>query len=200
MVSQGNTYDRVWIDPLKTPWYDRFFEAWAFDSPQELFRALSGFTLKLRPWSRSQDLRRSGLSGWVYWVLYLRGYLQYLDEYDVTLHNLYLQYLVEYFGPQGHDPGLKSLLADRTRARARVILRYEEIGRFERFDVGRDTTLEVDPITLVVGGDGSSRDKVLHLSKSGVALLPGCVDGYHRLFLGRLFGLAALPCDVHGGI
>jgi hypothetical protein len=77
--------------------------------------------------------------------------------------------------------------------------------RFRDFDFFRDPAAQdldeaesVDSIIVVIPDPPPSDDDVLlvHEFGSGVPLLAGIIDGYHRLFLARLFRVERLPCRV----
>jgi hypothetical protein len=185
------------VDPSQTPWYDRFFSTWGFDTSDELFAAIDGVELPVDAVARSDDLARLGLSGWLYWTLYIKGYLQYLRGRDVGAENVYLDYLVRYGRGHNHDPGVADELASPETARARVERRFHDFDAFRR--AARDGLQEetdILPISCRVLREPQRDTKPLVDSDSGEVIAASMLDGYHRVFLARLYGLRRLPCRV----
>ena len=60
----------------------------------------------------------------MYWFLFLKGYLRYAETGEVEDHNIYLDYLVRYYGPRNHDPGIAFELCQPDLARARAGWRF----------------------------------------------------------------------------
>ena len=94
------------VDATRTQLHEHFFNVFAFDSRDELFAAFGDIEVGLDSLARSHDSRESVYSGWVYWFLFLKGYLRYAETGEVEDDNIYLDYLVHYYGPRNHDPGI----------------------------------------------------------------------------------------------
>lgn len=187
----------MYVDPVRTPWYDRFFSTWSFDNADDLLAAIDGVELSVDAVSRSDDLERLGLSGWLYWTLYIKGYLQYLRGRDLGRDNVYLDYLVRYGRSHNHDPGVVDEFASPERARARIESRFRDFDTFRRASQNnwQDDT-EIVPMTCRILRERQIDTKPLVDTESGAAVDVSLLDGYHRLFLARLFGLARIPCLV----
>lgn len=183
------------VDTVRTPWLDRFFTAMSFESPDDLLAAVAAMELDLDRMMKNRDLQLESTSGWLYWVLFIKGYLQYEQNGGAAYNTTYREYLTRYFGPQGEDPGIGSLLADPNGAAERATLRYKDFERFRAARASGATELTVDPIQLFVRTPPSEDAKPLFLANSETPVLAS-VDGYHRLFLARLFGVRQLACDV----
>jgi hypothetical protein len=188
-----------YIDGRKTPLTDKFFSTLDFDSTEDLLAAVAGMELDVDTVAKCHDLAWDVLGGWIYWVLYIKGYQQHKSTGKISEGNIYYDYLTKYFGPRGHDPGLVRILADTTSA-TRLVAR-----RFRDFDFFRDRVAHdpseaehIDPINLVLSNPPVKEDDVMLVYEIGSdnPLLASIIDGYHRLFLARLFKVERLPCRV----
>jgi SAM-dependent methyltransferase len=178
------------IDVQRTPWFDAFFSAWSFESPEDLLAAVRSTTLDLEAATRNRDLSGQGLSGWTYWYLYLKGYTQYVDADGVEDSNVYYRYLTEYFE---QDEGLAPVLRDREAARTRVGRRYEDFGALVANPDGQP---EFEPITIWTQEPAPVDAKLVFVDDSSVPLPAVDIDGYHRLFAARFHGLERVPAEV----
>jgi hypothetical protein len=183
------------IDAARTPWYDCFFERFPYNDVSDLLSGLGVLDLDVDILARTDDLRMNTLSGWTYWVLYLRGYLQYCRRGGVDEDNIYWRYLTRYFGPRGHDPGLVETLADPLAVRSRIALRFLDI------DALRNSRRSLSPaqlksIILQVASQPSSEAKILYRKNDEIPLPAAFIDGYHRLFIGRMFRLAGVQARI----
>ncbi len=185
------------VDPSQTPWYDRFFATWDFDTASELLDAIGGCEFSVDAIARSHDLARRGLSGWLYWTLYIKGFLDARREGGVSDRNVYLDYLVR-FGPlHKHDPGIASEVGDVARARSRIERRFHDFELVQRRAIGDPSNgSDLPAIACRVFREPQLDTKELVDSDSGQTFEASTLDGYHRLFLGRLFGLRSVPCLV----
>ena len=156
----------------------------------------SAIQLDVGKLATSYDLGTLALSGWTYWLLYLQGYAQFAQAKAVSDDNIYLTYLVKHFGPAGHDTGIASLLADREQARERVAARYRDCDAFRRCAAGdRSALREIAPLKIILRNPPTPDAKLVYQTGSDVPVRAS-LDGYHRLFLARLFGVAGLPAEV----
>jgi len=193
----NTTVELTMIDNAQTQWYDCFFERFRYDEVSDLFVQLEVLELDVDALAETDDLKRKTLSGWAYWVLYLRGYLQYCQRGEVDDRNIYWSYLTTHFGPRGHDPGLVETLADPLAARRRVALRFRDIDSLRvRSHPSAFPSAQLEPITLQVVSEPSQLAKTLYRKDDELPLPPVLVDGYHRLFVGRMFRAPGL----HGRI
>lgn len=179
-----------------TPWFDKFFSTFSTTSQAALFRVIGGMHASVESMVELRDFREGGLSGWSYWFLYLKGYIQYRDSDELLEDNIYCQYLSAHMTRLGHDAGLTKSLGDPTMLRDRVRWRYHDVDAFLRVHDLTGALDDVAPITLVVRnppGHGAAKVFLAH-QKEPVQV--SRLDGYHRLFLARLSGLEALPCTI----
>lgn len=182
------------IDPRRTSWYDTFFRTFAFPSADAVLAALAAIEIDIDAldWSASVA---GEMSGWRYWLVFLKGYCEFRSSGSVTTANVYVRYLVEYFGPGGGDPGLQSELADPEQAVARAAVRFDLVDLIQR-SVTSGSSDAVSPIILAVRPHPSSVAKTLYECETGIPIEAALVDGYHRLFIARLFGLDELPARI----
>ena len=189
------------VDMERTCLQRRFFEHFRFDCPEDLLAAVDGFDVDLGALVRSHDARSLVYSGWVYWMLFVKGYLQYEEAGDVAAGNVFLDYLTGFYGAaaeRGGDPELRVMLADEAEAAVVVRRRFEDLRRF-RHGRAEEVAEQLAPIRIHVGEqpDGSAHD-VFEVGRTTPLRARG-VDGWHRLFAAKLFGAPALRAEVVQG-
>ena len=181
------------IDAERTCLQERFFAAFSFDSRDELLAAVGDMTARVDTLAQSVDSRVFVYSGWVYWFLFLRGYLEFMESGELAAHNVYLDYLTRYYGPRGHDPGMTYDLVDPERARARVERRFSLLGAAAAASAEPDRGCDVDAVVVVVGALPPDYPLRVFPVGSPEPLIGRLVDGWHRLFAARLGGVSSLP-------
>jgi hypothetical protein len=181
----------------KTSWYDRFFTMFKSEGLDDLLQAVNGFELDVDHLTKLYDLKRTGLSGWVYWLLYLKGYSQYVQTRCLDSRNVYIQYLYRHAAEQRHDPGLAALLRQMPEVVQRTQRRFEDAERLLGEPTIRNRALtELAPLTLVVRQSESRGNLIVYLTHSEQPLRVNALDGFHRLFLARLAGVPSLRCRI----
>src|SRR5918994_2932813 len=149
-MSDGSSY--VQIDVVRTNLQKRFFDVFDFDTPSELLDAVDGMEVDVDTISRCRDIRvpPGGLAdGWLYWLLFAKGYLQYRKSSAISAGNVYYDYLVSYFLDQGHNPGMRDDLENLEMAAERVARRYRDFERLARTQANGDSK-PLNPIRVTV--------------------------------------------------
>lgn len=180
------------IDAMRTQLQGHFFTVFAFDSREELFAAVGDTDVGLDSLARSHDSRELVYSGWVYWFLFLKGYLSFSESGEVEDDNVYLDYLVRYYGPRNHDPGVTFELCQPDLARARAGWRFAAMQRAAMAAAGSGTWT-TDPVLVLVTDLLPAYPLQVYRVGSEAPLTASLVDGWHRLFAARLWGIASLP-------
>jgi hypothetical protein len=182
------------IDVLRTPWYDTFFDAYAFESPERVLSEIDGTVVDLEVLARNGDLDSDGMSGRDYWQIYVQGALQHARGGEAGPGNTYYEMLSRYWNK---DPGRAADFRDPDLLAKLVKRRFED---FDLFRAAADAPSKMSPARLVVP-EGVPKPtptrgvKRIYVLGSGVPLEITTFDGYHRLFLARLFGHRQIPCD-----
>lgn len=191
------SYSTSLIDVVRTVrWCDRFFSTFVFNSPGDLLEAIASTDCEVAPMVKSGDLSEYFMSGCTYWTLYIKGYLQYRKSGEVDPHNVYYAYLTTYFGPEKRDPGLSKTLADSSAARARVLKRFHDFDQFRAHAGDPQRLLEhISPVKVTCRVAPTTDAKPIYLIGSDLPFRAS-IDGYHRLFLARLFALDRLRCEI----
>lgn len=194
-----STQRNVAIDIARVDWFDTFFTRTAGQTADEILDEIGSLDVEVDSMEETGDLAEMAMSGWAYWTLYIKGYLDYSARKVVASDNVYLRYLVGYFGPRGHDPGLQDVLIDTDAALSRVTLRYWDFDIFRtQRPIGRDVPA-VDPVVLTIVDPTPDHAKVLYDARTRQALPPVVVDGYHRIFLAGLFRVPELQAKISFG-
>jgi hypothetical protein len=176
------------------PWYDRFFKKFEFNSPEELLEAIRGLDLDADSLASNGDLPASDAAGWLYWALYLKGALQAPTGSAVGPGNVYYDLLARH---GNNDPGRIPDYSDPSRLLGVLQRRFRD---FELFRTDPEAPLRTAPPRLVVMqgpvAPASTRGlkRIYEIGKE-VPVETTIIDGYHRLFLARLFGHKQVPCD-----
>jgi hypothetical protein len=195
-----------YIDGMRIPcsidskyYYDEFFSTLDFGSSEDLLAAVAGMELDLKAMAKCHDLAGDVLSGWIYWVLYIKGYLQHKDAGMIRNNNVYYNYLTKYFEPQTQDPGLVQILEDPVATTERIALRFRDFDLFRGCAAHNPGKAEgVDPVIVILSDPTSSEADVMLVYEVGsdTPLRASIIDGYHRLFLARLFEVERVPCRM----
>jgi hypothetical protein len=186
------------IDVQRTCLQQRFFEHLRFDTSAELLAALAGIEVDLDTLAQSHDLRYYLYSGWGYWLLYAKGYLQYLESGTIGRGNIYYDYLTNYYVQREHDPGLCKELRIPFRTIERVAQRYRDLDFFRTQGARGDGEIyKLEPIRLIVGEPPPQAEALLvYTIGDETPLVPRLIDGWHRLFAAKLYGRTSLRAEL----
>ena len=180
------------IDVQRTALQGQFFKDVTFQSADELLAGIRAMEIDLAGVAGDPDLAEAVYSGKTYWLIFLKGYCQYLDGLILGRGNIYFDYIRDYYTPRRHDPDLSDEFSDPNVALQRVAARFRDVDRFRQAPHSYVPT----PITIFQTGDPERDDLVLYDAGSGELLHAHAVDGWHRLFVARLFGAATVPAEV----
>jgi hypothetical protein len=186
------TADAFTIDAQRTRLQGRFLDVFGFDSRRELLTAISDMEVGLDSLVQSVDSRTLVYSGWVYWFLFAKGYLQFAAAERVDDDNIYLTYLVRYYAPRDHDPGVAPELLDPEVARQRALGRFAFMQQAASA-TARGGVWDVDPVLVIVRDPPPQFPLVVYSVRSPAPLAAALVDGWHRLFAALLWEVPTLP-------
>jgi hypothetical protein len=124
-----------------------------------------------------------GLSGWVYWYFFLKGYKDYLEINEVTDDNVYLMFIQKYFQDARFDPMLEPVIKDIEKLRDRVALRFKTLDRLH----AQRSWVE-EPLRIIDPG-ASGAKIVLRRVGDSTPLHCRALDGYHRIFCAKVLDL-----------
>ena len=189
----ARTHPREYIDVRRTDVHHRFFHVFQYATADELLTDLERLPLDYHAFSRSSDARWFGYSGWLYWLLYLKGYTQYRSVGGIDDQNVYLQYLTLGYAAQDADPNMR-LLSSSSVAIERIQRRFADCDEFGSPATSIGFAEEVlEPITLFVRDPPAEEDTLaIHMKNSANVISARLIDGHHRLFGARLFGVERL--------
>jgi SAM-dependent methyltransferase len=182
----------TWVSPQRTMLQRRFFERVSFPTSDGLLSRVRKMDFDLPAVADDPDLAKSVYSGELYWLIFLRGYCQYLDEGVLGRGNLYFDYFTQYHLPRRHDPALSDALSDPVSALERVTARFYDMNRFRR----APHTYVPPAITIFRVGNPDSDRLEVYETDSGEAIHAHAIDGWHRLFAARVFGARTIPAEV----
>jgi SAM-dependent methyltransferase len=193
-VPRGRPAERVRVKPYRFTPLDRFFAMWSYATPDALVEAIRRVDVPIDVLLPNRDLEGFGYNGWGYWFLYLRGWLEYRDAGELTDENPYLHYLARHFVPNGPDPVLSGAIDDASAAREVVLRRFADLDRIaaQPEDVVMDT---ITPMRVVVA-PRTPRVSLGIETVHGRLIAAWRVDGWHRAFGARLFGLRGVHAHV----
>jgi SAM-dependent methyltransferase len=128
-----------------------------------------------------------GLSGWVYWYFFLKGYHNYKIAGDVLGDDIYCEYLKKYFSDINVDPELKLIIDDDAQLTHRVALRYQILTRFNE-----EQSWTAEPLSVI---DIKSAEANVALRELGKDIPFTCraLDGYHRIFCAKIINISKAP-------
>jgi hypothetical protein len=185
------------VDTQRTCLQHVFFSHFAFDSNANLITAVERMECDVDSMAGSEDLRVHAYSGWMYWFLFLKGFLQFRVSRVFHDDNVYLDYFLRYYLPRQHDPGLAPEAGDIDVARGRVLARYSRTLRLaELKSEGVTAVTDVDPIIVDVTDPPPAYPLRIFAVGASDPIAGARVDGWHRLFAARLFGIESIPGSV----
>jgi hypothetical protein len=170
-----------------------FFSAHKGIDGETLLERARKLDIDLERAAQDDDLARSVYSGRLYWEIFLKGYAQYLEGYALGPGNIYYDYIVDYYAPRGHDPGVAFALRDPVFALHRIASRFLDLDQFRHSPRRYVPT----PVQLETGG-GAADPLLVYEPRSDEPLVASRVDGWHRLFAARVFGATKVPGEVVG--
>ncbi len=181
------------VDVARTLLQEKFFDTFGFDSTEELFAAVDGMDVDVAALARSQDARVGGYDGWVLWFLFLKGYLEYSSSAEVGPGNTYFDYLSGHHG-QALDPTVAQQV-DWDATRAYVVRQFEGMDRMRAAPESPEVVEQTPPIDVFTNEQAAGR---LYVYEPGAhnPITATRLDGWHRLFAARLFGVPRLRLEV----
>ena len=180
------------IDVQRTALQRLFFEANPDRSGEALLVDVQAMELDLAQVADDPDLAKSVYSGRLYWLLFLKGYAQYVQGHVVGNGNIYYDYITQYYAPRRHDPKLCDALRDPQYALERITARFRDVDRFRE---APDTYVPA-PLRIFRSGDTQTDRLEVYDADTGQTVHGSAVDGWHRLFAARLFGAVTVPAEV----
>ena len=190
----GTTPDIRYIDPRKTAWFDPFFERFRVRSAEQLLAEIGQMDVNVDELAHNSDLAANDLGGWVYWLIYLVGGLRWMSDGDAGPSNPYYKILGRHWS---RDIGRAQDMSDPERLKALVLRRFED---FKLFRTNPKAPELVQPVQLVLTAGRpvtSATRSIKRVFETGreTPVETSTIDGYHRLFLARLFGHDHIQCD-----
>ena len=178
------------LDVRRTDLHSRFFHVFQYEWASELLQDVERIQFDYDAFSKSIDARLFGYGGWLYWLMYLKGYNQYRADSVVTDHNVYYQYLTLRDAALDADPTLRGL-SNPEAAIERIRRRYADCDQLgAAATAARFAEEELDPITVFVRVPPAEEDALTIYSFGAFeAMRARLIDGHHRLFAARLFGI-----------
>jgi SAM-dependent methyltransferase len=180
------------INAQRTKLHQRFFDEVHFANGDDLLADVRGMKIDLARVADDPDLAKLVYSGKTYWLLFLKGYCQYLASRVLGPGNIYYEYITGYYAPRQHDPGISDALADPLFALERVAARFRDADRFRQAPLAYVPA----PVRIFRSGDPNADRLELYDADSDEILHASAVDGWHRLFAARVFGAATVPAEV----
>jgi len=178
------------LDVRRTDLHSRFFNIYQYALASELLHDLQRLQLDYDSFSESREARSEGYSGWLYWLLYLKGYSQYRLNSHVDDENVYYRYLTRQYALQGDDPTLRAL-STPSLAVERILRRFADCDHLsEPSTSARFAEQELVPVKVLVRNPPADEDTLrIYRVGSEEPIQARLLDGHHRLFAARLFGV-----------
>jgi hypothetical protein len=187
------------VDVPRTCLQENFFARFEQATGAALLERVARLRVSLRALAGTPDLKELVYSGWSYWLLFLKGYLQYRRHGFIGRGNIYCDYLLDYYVPRAHDPGLCSTLASPAAVIQRVAWRFQDLESLDPAVAPnqRQATSGLPPvITLTEPPMPDQAALAIYEVGQEPPLRAALVDGWHRLFAAKVFGGSNLRCEV----
>jgi hypothetical protein len=184
-----------YLDPRTSAWCDVFFAEMAPAEGEAILARIAALDVEDPAFRQGADLLEGVMNGWSYWALFVKGYLHWAEASPGP--DPYAAYLSEVFGPAGYDPGIAGELTDPGGAERRAVRRYRDLALAREAAAGGPASADdLSPVVVITGEVPSGHPKTIVDAETGRPRRVGGLDGYHRVFAARLFGLARIPCRV----
>jgi len=183
------------IDVVRTALQRRFFDMFSFDTPDELLAAIGGLELDVDALARCRDVRDRLADGWVYWLLFTKGWLQYRSAGSIGEGNVYFDYLYRHYLAHGHNPAMRADLDHPQTAAERVRRRYADLDLLVRMAAGDDGA-SVAPILVTVSDPPAPHPYPFYAVGADEPVPVRAIDGWHRMCSAQLAGWPTLRCTV----
>jgi SAM-dependent methyltransferase len=194
--SQARAGDSLSADVSRTCLQQQFFSMFDCASTTDLFAAVGGLEIDVDAISRLLNSARD-YDGWLYWLLFLRGYLQYAQEGTLGKGNVYCDYLTKYYVERGRDPTMRREFANPDAIIGRVKRRFRDLDAFcANTTDGMVRERSVAPVRATISDPAPRHPLLIYVDGATEPLLARRIDGWHRLFAARVCGLRILPLEV----
>lgn len=194
-IEKKPTVEPLVIDLERTCLHEAFFARFRFATFDEYLRAAAQEPMDLAELSQTAELREAPYSGWSYWMIHLKGYAEYLLAGGVEPENTYLRYLRDYYAPQVQDPGLAAGFDDAQEILTRVKNRFAGFDFFREHE-GQPIGARVLPVRAITSDPPRREPLLLFAVGSETPIVVRLIDGWHRLFAGKLCRIPDLRCSV----
>ncbi len=135
-----------------------------------------------------------GYSGWSYWLLYLKGFLQFRASGAIARGNVYVDYFLDHYLDGPHDPGLRLVVPDDDAALARVTRRFADTQRL--LGGRRPGPDPLPPIRILASHRPVDDTLDVRDATNGLIVKARAIDGWHRMFGALLGGRPTLRGEV----
>jgi SAM-dependent methyltransferase len=176
---------RCIVDVNRTRPHASFFAAFGDRTGDELLEAVAG----------PPPDPIAGNPRYEHWLYYLRGYRDFLRSGRIGPGNPYYDHLVH---EAETDPSLARPLRDPASAVEYVTRQFRDLRRFQEGAGDPGAGRDMKPIRGLAG-DRKSPSELVLVDTEGNRVFMARVDGWHRLFAARTFGIPALPCEIYEG-
>jgi GT2 family glycosyltransferase len=190
--AQGAWARTRYIDVERTCLQKLFFSKFDSCLGEELLATVDEVEFDLPTLAQTRDSRVYVYSGWVYWFLFLKGYLEYRRSAEVGPGNTYFDYLRNHYT---RDPGIAGTLDDPRAAADQAARRFQDMDLFRDRSQDADLPHDVEPVRAVVTGRPSETSLPVFETENEESLAASRVDGWHRLFAAKVFGAPRLRCE-----
>lgn len=187
-------HSRGRIDLTRTVLQDRFFKEFPSLKGHDLIAAIDALELDPDAAASTSDAWLV-YSGSVYWILFLKGFLEFEAAGELTSTNTHLAYLRRYYGPRHHDPGLEDVFSKPEKTRVRVLRRYGDFA-IARHHAGSERLPDglIQPVIVNLGEQSPQALIIYDVAFDGPAPA-STVDGWHRVFAASVWGVQTLDSE-----
>jgi hypothetical protein len=128
---------------------------------------------------------------WVYWMMYMQGYRDYLIHRVIDITNPYYRFLVDQFLPDAGDAGLASLSHDDVLTI--IARRFSDFDALREHGNPRKSGLPaLAPLRIIACDPLTPKARPIVIEGVPQPLYARHLDGHHRLFMAALSGVEKL--------
>jgi SAM-dependent methyltransferase len=182
-----------YVDPQRTRLQDTFFSVFDFDTTEELIETVESMRVDVDLLSRSKDCRVAGYNGWVYWFLFLKGYCEYRRTGKIEPGNVYYDYIVQH---HKKDPGVAQEILEPEAAAQYLRRQFHDMDLCREAGAEGDVSAQIAPVRILLAQGNPKNAPRIFEPDSDNQLVARGLDGWHRLFAAKIFGVNRMRSAV----
>jgi hypothetical protein len=183
----------ITVDVARTGLHRRFFERFGGQFA-DVIATVNAEPFDAKAIVSSTECVKFVYSGSSYWLLYLRGFLEFHASGTLGRGNVYVDYFIDHYLPGPFDPKLRGTIPNEAAALTRVSRRFADMQRV--LEARRPGAGMLEPVRILASQKASDDHLEVQAATTGLVVKARAVDGWHRLFAARLGGVSTINGEI----